>query len=186
MTIVRRIARPLLGAVFIAGGIEAFRHPGARIEAARPLTDLAADRLGTPNDPELAVRTNGALMAGAGALFALGRMPRTSAMLLGATLAPATYFAHPFWTESDPDVKQQHKQHFLKNVGLLGGLLLAAVDTEGKPGIAYRSHLAKVEASRTVDRTKREALHAARRARKDARRDAAVLKLRAQQALPSN
>lgn len=185
MTLVRRIARPLLGAAFIAGGVDAFRHPGERIEAARPLTDVAANQLGTPNDPELAVRTNGALMAGAGVLFALGRMPRTSAMLLAATLAPATYFSHPFWSEKDPEVRQQHKQHFLKNLGLLGGLLIAAVDTEGKPGIAYRSHLAKVEATRTADRTRRDALRAARRARKHARRDAAVLKLRAQQALPN-
>lgn len=186
MTLVRRIARPLLGAVFIASGIDAFRHPGGRIEAARPLVDQAANQLGTPNDPELAVRTNGALMAGAGALFALGKMPRTSATLLAASLAPTTYAGHPFWSQSDDAAKQAHKLHFMKNLGLIGGLLLAAVDTEGKPGMAYRSHMVAAEASRTANRTKRDAIRAARQARKDARRDAQLLRLRAQNALPTS
>jgi hypothetical protein len=29
--------------------------------------------------------------------------------------------------------------HFLKNLGLLGGLLLAAADTEGRPSIGWRA-----------------------------------------------
>lgn len=174
----------MLSTVFVTGGLDSFRHPGGRIEAARPVVDMAAKQFGIPNDPELAVRANGALMMGAGTLLALGKMPRTSAALLAASLVPTTYAGHAFWSEQDEQTRQQHKLQFMKNLSMLGGLLVAAVDTEGKPGLAYRSQQAKVEASRTADRTKRNALRAAQQARKDARRDAALLKLRAQQSLP--
>ena len=34
---------------------------------------------------------------------------------------------------------RQPADHFFKNVSMLGGLLIAAVDTEGKPGLAWRA-----------------------------------------------
>ena len=37
MTVVRRLARPMLAAVFIQGGIDSLRHPGGRAEAAGPV-----------------------------------------------------------------------------------------------------------------------------------------------------
>jgi hypothetical protein len=46
---------------------------------------------------------------------------------------------------------------FFKNVSMMGGLLLAGVDTEGKPGVAWR----------------------ARRAARDVRREARVLRKQA-------
>ena len=50
---------------------------------------------------------------------------------------------------------------FIKDVSLMGGLILAAVDTEGKPGVAYRAKLA----GEGIERT-------ARQARKSAAREA--------------
>lgn len=186
MILVRRIARPLLASIFVTGGLDQFRHPGAKMAAARPMVKFASDKVSAiPNDPELLVRTNGALMVGAGALLATGKMPRTSAALLATSLVPTTFAAHDFWTRGDEGERAAQRVQFFKNASVLGGLLIAAVDTEGKPGLAYRSHLAKVEAGRTAERTRRTALRAARQARKDARRDAQLLKLRAQQALPS-
>ena len=75
--------------------------------------------------------------------------------------------AHAFWKEQDPEVRERQKVQFLKNLGLLGGLLLAAVDTEGKPGLAYRAHLASDSAHRAVRTTRREARHAARAAARE-------------------
>lgn len=152
----------------------------------RPLIDQLAKATGMPNDPELAVRINGAVMAGAGALFAAGKLPRTSAALLAASMVPTTYVGHAFWKETDPQAKQMQRLQFLKNASMIGSLLLAAVDTDGKPGVAYRSKMAKVEAGRAADRSKRTAVRAARQARKDARRDAELLKLRAQASLPTS
>ena len=44
--------------------------------------------------------------------------------------------------ESDPEAKQMQQIHFFKNVSLLGGLMIAAADTHGKPSAAYRSRVA--------------------------------------------
>ena len=43
---------------------------------------------------------------------------------------------HPFWTTTTRPSAGTSEIHFLKNLGLLGGLLLAAADTQGKPGCA--------------------------------------------------
>ena len=169
MSLVRRLARPMLAAFFIAAGIEAIRHPGKRADQAQPLVDKTAEPLGLPNDPELIVRANGALMVGAGALLATGRFPRPAATALAATLVPATVVEYPFWEADDAQERNRRAVHALKNVGLLGGLLLAAVDTEGKPGLAYRAKMAGDSIGRTARQTRREARMAAKLAGKEAR-----------------
>ena len=75
MSVVRRIARPLLAATFVSGGVDAYRHPAPRAQLAAPLIDKYAAQVGLPNDPELLVRANGAAMAAAGSLLAVGRFP---------------------------------------------------------------------------------------------------------------
>jgi hypothetical protein len=93
--------------------------------------------------------------------------------VLSASIVPTTVAGHAFWNETDPVVRKQQRTQFLKNLGLLGGLLLATVDTEGKPGLAYRAGLAGDSAKRGAKRARREAKHAARAARREARLAAA-------------
>jgi putative oxidoreductase len=169
MTLVRRFARPLLASTFVVAGLDHLRHPGATSPMAAPLVDRVAAPLGLPEDPELLVRANGAAMVGAGGLLAIGRLPRLSAAVLASTLVPTTYVGHQFWAEKDPVTRKQQRTQFLKNLSLLGGLLIAAVDTEGRPGLAYRAHLAREGAGRTARRTRREARHAVKAARREAR-----------------
>jgi putative oxidoreductase len=169
MSVVRRIARPMLAAIFIAGGVEALRHPSKRAQQAQPLVDKAAEPLGLPQDPELLVRVNGAIMIGAGALLATGRLPRIAATALAGTLVPTTVVEYPFWESEDPQERRSRQIQALKNVSLLGGLLLAAVDTEGRPGLAYRAKMAGDSIGRTARTTRREARMAARLAGKEAR-----------------
>ncbi|MDO5501593.1 MAG: DoxX family protein [Actinomycetia bacterium] len=169
MSLVRRIARPMLAAIFIASGVEALRHPAKRVEHAQPLVDKAAEPLGLPEDPELLIRANGAVMVGAGALLATGRFPRFAATALAGTLVPTTMVEYPFWAAEDPAERRSQMVQALKNVGLLGGLLLAAVDTEGRPGLAYRAKMAGDNLSRSARHAKREARSAARLAGKEAR-----------------
>jgi putative oxidoreductase len=168
MTLVRRVARPMLAAIFIAQGLEQLRHPSAFSGKVAPLAEQVAP-LGLPNDPELLVRANGATMVGGGALLATGHLPRLASLALAGSIVPTTYVGHQFWTETDPATKRAQRIGFLKNVGLLGGLLLAAVDTEGKPGLAYRAGMAGHSAKRTAKRAKRETRHAARAARREAK-----------------
>ncbi len=169
MTVVRRIARPMLAAIFVTSGLDSLRHPARRAEVAAPLVKALAGRLNLPDNPELVVRANGATMLAAGTMLGLGKFPRLAAFALASALAPTTYAAHAFWTIEDPADRAQQKVHFLKNVGLLGGVLLAAVDTAGKPGLAYRTHHLHSEARRQATLTKREARHAARSARREAK-----------------
>ena len=65
----------------------------------------------------------------------------------------------------DPAAKRREKTQCMKNRGLRGGVRLAAVDTAGKPGLAYRTRYAQGQARRQAALTKREARRAARRAK---------------------
>ena len=169
MTVVRRIARPMLAAIFVTGGLDALLHPAERAKIAAPLVTKLSGPLNLPDDPEMLVRANGATMVAAGTMLGLGTFPRLAAVALAGALIPTTYAAHAFWTVKDPAVRAQQRTHFLKNVGLLGGVLLAAVDTAGKPGLAYRTRHAQSEARRQAALTKREAHRATKRARRSAK-----------------
>ena len=82
-------------------------------------------------------------------MLATGKAPRLSSFVLAVSLVPTTLGGHRFWEESDPQKKANQKIHFFKNVSLVGGLLLASVDTAGKPSLAWR---AKHQAARAKDR----------------------------------
>ncbi len=162
MTVVRRIARPMLAALFVIQGLDALRHPGGKANMASPLLEKIGPMLGLPDDKEMLVRANGAAQIVGGALLATGRLPRVGGLLIAGSLVPTTLAGHAFWEESDPQVRAQQRTQFLKNLGLLGGALLAAVDTEGRPGLAWRAQ--------NVGRvTRREAGHMAKTARREAR-----------------
>lgn len=169
--IVRRIARPMLAGIFVWGGINALRYPAAHAPAAEPVTKPLAAKTQLPDDTELLVRANGAAMVAGGALLATGKAPRLASTLLLGTMVPTTA-THTFWAESDPQAKANKLTQFIKDVSLMGGLLLAAVDTAGKPGVAYRAKLA----GESVERT-------ARQARKAAAREAKLAALQAKQAV---
>ena len=78
MAISRRIARPLLASIFIAGGVDALRNPGGKVKAAEAVVGPLGERYSSlPSDPEALVRLNGAVQVGAGGLLAIGRFPRS-------------------------------------------------------------------------------------------------------------
>ena len=183
MSIVRRLARPLLAASFVADGIDAVLHPMTRAETARPLIDRLAPALGLPEDPEVFVRGNGAVMAGAGALLAIGRLPRLASLVLAVTLVPTTYAEHAFWTEKDPQARRIQLAMFLKNAGLLGGALLATVDTSGRPGLAWRGRRAVQPADKGRRRAARQAKRSARSARRATRHATSTARLQTREAV---
>jgi multidrug efflux pump subunit AcrA (membrane-fusion protein) len=91
----------------------------------------------------------------AGSLLAIGKFPRLSAAALAASLLPTTAAGHRFWESDDKQERSQQQIHFLKNLSMLGGLLIAAGDTAGNPSLAWRGR----HAARTA---KREAALAAK------------------------
>jgi uncharacterized membrane protein YphA (DoxX/SURF4 family) len=173
--ILRRIARPMLAAVFVSGGLDALRNPKPRVEAARPVVDKATDQVidkvpddalnkipdavldKVPTDAESLVKINAVAQISAGIALGLGRFPRLSAFVLAGTIIPTTFAGHRFWEKEDPAERAQQQNHFLKNVGLLGGLLLASADTHGKPSVAWLAKHAVVTAADSVQGTARAA-----------------------------
>ncbi len=159
MPIVRRIARPMLAAMFIAGGVDVLRHPDSRAEVAGPLAKKIADALPVPlpDDPLQLVRIDGGVKLVGGLLLATNRVPRLAALALAGSLVPTTLAGHRFWEYDDPQQRKNQQIHFLKNVGLCGGLLLAAVDTGGRPSAAYRARTAAKRAKRRAKRVTKSA-----------------------------
>jgi putative oxidoreductase len=158
MPVLRAVARPLLASIFVLQGYDTLRHPDKYAAEAEPVVRPIAERVPVlSGKPEQAVRINGAVQLVAGSLLALGRFPRLSALAIAATLVPTTLAGHRFWEtppgeEGAAEARAQQQVHFLKNLSMLGGLLIASADTAGSPSVAWRTrHAAKAtrkEASR--------------------------------------
>jgi uncharacterized membrane protein YphA (DoxX/SURF4 family) len=164
---VRSLARLMLSGVFVVSGVRNLQHPERLVPVAKPVTDRVAPLIeqaspSLPTDTESLIKANAAAQLAAGLLLATGRFTRPAALVLAGTLIPTTAAGHPFWTKSDPAERAQHQIHFMKNLGLFGGLLLAAADTEGKPGLRWR-------AGHRIDHSRRSVGRAVRTARREAR-----------------
>lgn len=147
---VRRAARGMLGAIFVASGARAVANPERLVPQAKLVTDRLPPVL--EKDARTLVQLNGLVQLAGGLLLTASRAPRPAAAVLAASLVPTTVAAHPFWAHDDPVQRQAQQVHFLKNLGLLGGLLLAAADTEGRPGLRWRTKRMVRATRRTVKR----------------------------------
>jgi putative oxidoreductase len=156
MPVLRAIARPMLASIFAIQGFDTLLHPERVARQAEPVVRPLADRVpAVPSDTEQAVRISGAVQVLAASLLAVGRLPRLSALAIAATLVPATLAGHRFWEAEDDKTRAQQRIHFLKNVSMFGGLLIAAGDTAGRPSLAWRGRHAAKTARREVALAKR-------------------------------
>ena len=175
---VRTAARAMLSAVFLVSGARILMSPDSKVEAAKPVTDKL-EPLITKLSPRLPTDTRTLVQIKAGAdvaaalLLASGKLTRPAAVVLAAGLVPTTFAGHPFWQLPQPE-RGQHQNHFLKNLGLLGGLLLAAADTQGKPGIGYRTTHAVDRSQHSLEHAMRRSQRSVKRAVKTARREAKI------------
>jgi uncharacterized membrane protein YphA (DoxX/SURF4 family) len=150
MTFLRALNRTLLASHFIVNGVKAVRNPEPYVAGAEPLVDRwvpvvkqyapasVADLV--PTDATTLVRVNGAVQVVAGVALATGKGRRLGAWMLAGSLIPTTVARHPYWTRDTPEERAADKTHFLKNLSLLGGVLIAARDTEGHPSLVYRAN----------------------------------------------
>ncbi|MFV2102229.1 DoxX family protein [Micromonospora sp. LOL_024] len=167
MTPVRSLARAMLSGIFVVSGARNFVSPERLVPTAKPITDRVAPLLqgahpGIPTDTATLIRANAAVQFGAGLMLATGRHTRPAALVLAGTLIPVTLAGHPFWSTDDATAKNSNQVHFLKNLGLFGGLILAAADTEGRPGLRWR-------AGHRIGHSRRSVRRAVRTARREAR-----------------
>lgn len=149
MTLSRSAARTMLASYFILSGVRAIRDPESLVPAAEPLVDTVIPQVqrfapeqvagAVPADAKTWVRINGVLELVGGLALATGKGRRLGAGLLALSLVPTTIGKYPFWKRADKAERAADRDHFLKNVSLLGGVLIASRDTEGKPSLGYRA-----------------------------------------------
>lgn len=123
MSLIKELARLCLSGIFIVAGYGAYSQPGGRTKA--------LPKVGLPESEDL-VKLNGATMVGAGIMLGLGIFPKLAALTLIGTLIPTTLAGHPFWKETETKAQQTQQIQFLKNLGLIGGLLLVLADRKKK------------------------------------------------------
>ena len=131
MTLLRTVARPMLASMFVYGGAMSLKDPAARAAKAGRAADLVQKAV--PQLPVSAtnlVRLNGAVHVAAGLALATGRVPRLSALVLAATMPATTLAGHRYWDETDPAARANQRIHFVKNVSMTGGLLMATLDPD--------------------------------------------------------
>ncbi|NTW38318.1 MAG: DoxX family protein [Cellulomonadaceae bacterium] len=140
--LVRRIARPLFAAWFVTEGVGVLRAPTPHVARAEAAWKRAATRLDLPPAPSDArmravVRAHGGAMVVAGAMLATGRAPRAAALCLAGLMVPLAVVDHPFGKRGAPDASGG-RDRFVRALSMLGGALLAGIDTEGRPGLTWR------------------------------------------------
>ncbi len=149
MSLSRRLARPLLASIFISSAIPMLKDQSYLHGQIR---DAGL------SEPELLAKAHVYSNLAGGLALATGRFPRLAALGLAVNLVPTTLVGHPFWS-SPEDQKIVQQINFFKNLGLLGGLLLAANDTDGRESLPHA-------VGRVSRRTARKAEKAAAKATK--------------------
>jgi putative oxidoreductase len=158
---VRGLARALLGGLFVVAGGQALLRPGRFQAQVEPFADQVAPLLNKlddriPTEARTLVQFNGAVQLGAGLMLATGTAPRPAAALLAGTLVPTTVVGHPFWKIDNKAVRRAEQIQFAKNLGLLGGLLLAAADTAGSPSLGWRARRVAKQAKKKAELAKKK------------------------------
>lgn len=137
----------MLSAVFISRGVEALRSPKPAADATRQTLEGLSklpDPVGTnvPSNAETVAKVNAAVQIGGGLLLATGKLPRVASAALALTVVPGSLGGHAFWNINDPARKAEERRAFITDISLIGGLIIAAVDTEGRPSLGWRGRRA--------------------------------------------
>lgn len=176
MTLLRAAARTMLASYFVVNGANAVRQPDTAAAQAEPIATKVvpltrrlapaaiADYL--PEDSRSWARILGVAQIVGGGMLATGIGRRCGAGILASTMVPQVIVDNPL--AAPHDERPQVRARLIHNVALTGGVLLAALDTEGKPGLAWRIDGQKKNAAAGIDKAGKKASVAAKRASKRA------------------
>ncbi|MBG6184529.1 putative membrane protein YphA (DoxX/SURF4 family) [Arthrobacter sp. CAN_A214] len=143
MTLVRVIARPLIASSFVFSGVERLRNTSATATQLAPVlkkvTKAVPSAASITGNEKLVAQILGATQVGAGILLGIGRFSRLAAALLTVTAAVNALADFNAADSSTPEARKARRSQLLKNLSLIGAVLLAAVDTNGRPGLVWRA-----------------------------------------------
>lgn len=143
MSLIRLLARPMLASAFVADGVDAVMHPerhAEKFDRIRPTLEKAGVPPVVAADTKLLARATGAVSALAGVGLALGRKPRTAALVLAAINLPIAIVRDPIWAAENREERKEMTSNLLRSASMIGGVLVAALDRKGKPSMAWRYH----------------------------------------------
>lgn len=115
MDIAFLIGRIIFGGFFISTGINHFKNVSYMAGYARAK--------GTPA-PEAAVAGTGVLLVLGGLSMLLGAYPLIGIILLLIFLVGVSFQMHAFWKVTDPQARAADQINFMKNLALIGALLM--------------------------------------------------------------
>ncbi|MDO8594211.1 MAG: DoxX family membrane protein [bacterium] len=115
MSILFLIGRLIFGGYFLMNAWNHFKH----------IDSLAgyAGAKGVPS-PRAGVFMTGVLMLLGGLGVVFGIAPEASITLLIIFLVPTSFKMHAFWKETDPNARMMERIAFMKNMALIGALLM--------------------------------------------------------------
>lgn len=168
----------MLASYFVINGVKAFRHPEEFVTDAQPLADRVLPLINStipgsargylPEDTAGLVKCNGVLQIVGGLSLATGIGRRVGAGVLAVTMIPHVLTANPLKAKGAE--RTVAGSQLGKNVALLGGVLLAAQDTEGRPNLAWRVRTQQRLLSKEAGKRKAELERDARATAADASR----------------
>lgn len=136
---------------FVAQGVDVVRRPASHADDVRravtrfghllpegAVRDAVQGRSAT--ELQTLARVHGGAMAAAGGLLALGRAPRTSAVVLALLTAPIVVADLPDKAadRAEPTRARARRERMVTALSMTAGALLVAVDREGRPSLAWR------------------------------------------------
>ncbi|MDJ0316431.1 MULTISPECIES: DoxX family protein [Arthrobacter] len=139
MSIVRVLARPMLASSFILSGLDRLRHADQTTAQLAPVLRPLSAALPVEVSEKNLARVLAGTQVGAGILLAFGKFSRPAAVALALTAGLGTVVEYRNAETSTKENRSHRRNQLTKNIGLIGGALLASVDTAGRPGLAWRT-----------------------------------------------
>lgn len=109
------IGRIILAGYLLYGGFNHFKRLGM-------MSDYS--KMKKVPVPSVAVALTGLMLILGGLSILLGADPVVGIVLLVIFLIPVSFMMHNFWKVQDPQMKMGEKANFLKNMALLGAILM--------------------------------------------------------------
>ena len=147
MSVIRFLARPMLASSFVITGLDKLKNADDTARQLSPVLRRASESLPFQTDEKVLARVIG---------FA--------ATVLALTSALNTYVE---WRSADISTKEgrnARRAQLLKNISLTGGVLLASVDTAGRPSLAWRAEHLAADAKKVTGKQIKRADKAVRKA----------------------
>ena len=172
MSLLRFAGRTMLASFFVVQGAKAVMNPEPLVADADPFAKAfvpLAQKVAPasvagylPEDTKTLVRITGVAQVVGGLMLATGIGRRLGAGVLGLSMIPHV-MASRSSKGSTPEEREIAKSQLLRNVALLGGAILASLDTQGRPSLAWLADDRRQRLAGDAERTAKHLTGSAKR-----------------------